>query len=113
MEASAASHHAAGSCSAQPGRGVDIVSGVSAVAATAPLGETRIAFTPLVPTSMPRKSCSGTSAHSEDDLHGQLIEPLVRIALRAHRLEVEALRLDGIGILQVADPLTRTRSARL
>src|SRR5665647_1601997 len=102
MEASAASHHATGSCSAHPGCGIDIVSGVVAAAATSPLGETRIAFTPLVPTSRPSRSGSATSAHSEQNLHRALVEALVCVALRTHRLEIEGLVLDGLCVVQVA-----------
>src|SRR3954466_9699654 len=89
-----ASHHASGSCSAQPGRGVDSASGVVAAASTLPADATRIALTPLVPISSPRKTGSLTSPPSEQQLHCQLIEPLVRIAVRAQRVEVELLLLE-------------------
>ncbi len=46
-----ACHHASGSCSAQPGCGVESWSGVIADARTSPIASTRIALTPLVPTS--------------------------------------------------------------
>src|SRR5438045_7448157 len=53
-----------------------------------------MAFTPLVPTSTPRKQGSATSTHSEQDLHRQLIESLVRITLLSHSREVEGSFFD-------------------
>ena len=58
-------------------------SGDVADATTSPDGATRIAFTPLVPTSRPRKTFSATSAHPEQDLHRQLIQTLVRVPASA------------------------------
>ena len=49
----AASHQSSGSCSAQPGRGVESGYSRSARATTSPSGETASALTPLVPTSSP------------------------------------------------------------
>src|SRR5215218_7313159 len=96
IDASAPRHHASGSCSAHPGCGVAIVSGDVAEATTSPDPATRIAFTPLVPTSRPRKTDSATSAHSEQNLHRQLIESLVGVALLAHRGKIELLVLDRL-----------------
>src|SRR5215210_9216511 len=96
IDESDACHHASGSCSAQPGSGVDIESGDVADATTSPDGATRIAFTPLVPTSRPRKTDSATSAHPEQDLHRQLIQPFVGVALLAHRGKIELLALDRL-----------------
>src|SRR5215207_4248206 len=62
-----------------------------AEASPAPDAATRIAFTPLVPTSSPRKTGSLTSPNSEQQLHRQLIESLVRVAARAQAGEVEWL----------------------
>jgi hypothetical protein len=73
---------------------VAIVSGVVADATTSPDGATRVAFTPLVPTSRPRKTDSVTTAHSEQDLHRQLVEPLVGVAVVAHRGQIELLALN-------------------
>src|SRR4051794_19811096 len=89
-----ASHHASGSCSAQPGRGIDSVSGVVAAASTSPEGATRIALTPLVPMSSPRNTDSLTLPHSEQQFHRQLIEPFVCVAARAQAVEVERLILE-------------------
>ena len=89
IDASVACHHASGSCSAQPGCGVDICSAVTALASTSPSRPTRIALTPLVPTSTPRKQDSATSPNSEEQLHRELVETLVRVALLAHRVEIE------------------------
>ena len=115
IDASVACHHASGSCSAQPGCGVDIVSGDVADATTSPLGATRIALTPLVPTSSPRKSGSATSAHSEQELHRQLVEPLVaRSPSRASPRGRTARRLNRLrGCRRVLDARTRrSRRAR-
>src|SRR5438445_7538531 len=89
-----ASHHAAGSCSAQPGRGVSSESGAVAAAVTAPAGLTRMAFTPLVPTSSPRNCESSTLPRTEQQLHGELIKPFVGVALGPHRGQVERLGLE-------------------
>src|SRR3954463_3434717 len=87
-------HQDSGSCSAQPGCGVESCRGVTAPASTSPDCATRIAFTPLVPTSIPRKQDAATLAGSEQDLHRELIELLVLIAFRARAVEVEGLRLE-------------------
>src|SRR6478752_2671319 len=58
-QAWAARHQSAGSCSAQPGSGVESGYGSSAVASNSPSGEIAIALTPVVPTSSPI-SASGT-----------------------------------------------------
>src|SRR5438874_5227076 len=89
-----ASHHASGSCSVQPGRGVSSESGAVAAAATAPSGLTRMAFTPLVPTSRPRSSESSALAHTQQQLHRELIEPLVGVALTADRRQIERSALE-------------------
>src|SRR5437588_3431460 len=89
-----ACHHASGSCSAQPGRGVSSESGTVAAAATAPAGLTRMAFTPLVPTSSPRNSESPILPYTEQQLHRELVEPLVSKALGAQRVQVERLGLE-------------------
>src|SRR2546423_2827629 len=89
-----ASHHASGSCSAQPGRGVSSDSGTVAAAATAPAGLTRMAFTPLVPTSSPRSSESSVLARTQQQLHGELVEPLVGVTLGTHRRQVERLAFE-------------------
>src|SRR5689334_5752200 len=89
-----APHQSSGSCSAHPGRGVDSASGVVALAMTSPSRETRIALTPLVPTSRPRNAALGTSASSEQELHRQLVEALVRVAAIAQGGKVEAQALD-------------------
>src|SRR5512146_988142 len=99
IEATVACHHASGSCSAQPGFGVEREIGVVAEATTSPAGLTKMALTPLVPTSRPRKSESATLSHSEQELHGELVELLVSVTLRAHGLEVEALVLERLGAL--------------
>src|SRR6266516_3188755 len=51
--ACAARHQSSGSCSDQPGCGVESGYSCSARATTPPLAETAIAFTPVVPTSIP------------------------------------------------------------
>ena len=51
--ASAARHQSSGSCSAQPGCGVESGYGSSSVASTSPSGEIATALTPVVPTSSP------------------------------------------------------------
>src|SRR2546430_6432827 len=89
IAAALASHHASGSCCAQPGRGVSSESGTVAAAATAPAGLTRMAFTPLVPTSSPRSSESSALPRTQQQLHRQLVEPLVGVALTADRREIE------------------------
>src|SRR5215210_8318532 len=111
IDESDACHHASGSCSAQPGCGVAIESGEVADATTSPDGATRIAFTPLVPTSRPRKTDCATSAHSEQNLHRQLIEPLVGVALVAHRRQVELLVIDRLRqILRELEARARLRA---
>src|SRR5436305_10798582 len=94
MAAVLASHHASGSCSAQPGHGVSSESGTVAAAATAPAGFTRMAFTPLVPTSSPRSSESSVLARTQQQLHRELVEPLVSVALATHRRQVERLSFE-------------------
>src|SRR5690349_11125906 len=94
IDATLACHHASGSCSAHPGSGVESSSGVIAAASTSPVVPTRMALTPLVPTSTPRKQGSGTSTHSEKDLHRELIEALVGVALQSHSVEVERALFD-------------------
>src|SRR5437870_4744759 len=89
-----ACHHASGSCSAQPGRGVSSESGAVAAAVTAPAGLTRMAFTALVPTSRPRNSESAISAYTQQELHRELVEPLVGVALGANRGQVECPGLE-------------------
>src|SRR5258708_30329335 len=111
MEASDASHHAAGSCSAQPARGVDSNNDVVAAAATSPLGATRIALTPLVPTSRPRNNGSPTSTHSEQELHRQLVESLIRESLVPQRRQVTLFVANRLSILQVADSRAGRRAA--
>src|SRR4051794_29315453 len=89
-----------------------MVSGVVDAATTSPLTATRMALTPLVPTSMPRKTCSPMSAHSEQQLHRQLIELLVAIALGAQRLELELLVANGLrALLGVRHAQTARRAA--
>src|SRR5207237_544099 len=83
-----------GSCSAQPGRGVSSESGTVAAAVTATAGLTRMAFTPLVPTSSPRNSESPILPYTEQQLHRELVEPLVSKALGAQRVQVERLGLE-------------------
>src|SRR3989454_6549080 len=61
-----ACHHASGSCSAHPGRGVSRESAALAVASTAPAGLTKTAFTPLVPTSRPRNRASRSEEHTSE-----------------------------------------------
>src|SRR5256714_6450072 len=101
MAAALASHHASGSCSAQPGRGVSSESGTVAAAATAPPpGLTRMAFTPLVPTSRPRSSESSALARTQQQLHRELIEPLVGIALTADRRQIERPGLERASTLR-------------
>src|SRR5258705_3442133 len=113
MEDSVACHQASGSCSAQPGCGVAIASGDVADATRSRLAATRIALTPLVPTSSPRKSGSVTSAHSEQEFHRQLVESLVAVALRAQCLEVELLVANGLRELRgVVDPGARLPATR-
>src|SRR6185369_7797095 len=113
IDASVACHHASGSCSAHPGCGVCIVSGDVADATTSPLAATRIALTPLVPTSSPRKSGSVTSAHSEQELHRQLVQSLVAVALRPQPFEIELLVADRLGELRrVLHPRARLPPAR-
>src|SRR4051812_32449701 len=101
IDTSAASHQATGSCSAHPGCGVDIDSGVVDADITSPDGATRMALTPLVPTSRPRKSDCATLPHSEEDLHRELVETLVAVAACAETFEVELLVLDGLRELLV------------
>src|SRR5256885_3974379 len=100
MAAALASHHASGSCSAQPGRGVSSESGTVAAAVTAPSGLTRMAFTPLVPTSSPRSSESSALARTQQQLHRELIEPLVGIALTADRRQIERPGLERASTLR-------------
>src|SRR5439155_22077605 len=71
---SAASHQSSGSCSAQPGRGVESAYDSSAVATSSPSVEIAIAFTPDVPTSSPI-SGSGTQSGVDElvGAHGVLL----------------------------------------
>src|SRR5205823_6543614 len=94
MAAVLASHHASGSCSAQPGHGVSSESGTVAAAATAPAGLTRMAFTPLVPTSRPRNSESSFLPGTEQQLHRELVEPFVSVTASTQRGQVERLRFE-------------------
>src|SRR5207248_9309482 len=94
MAVALASHHASGSCSAQPGRGVARASGAVAAPATSPAGCTSTAFTALVPTSNPRNSASSISADTQQQLHGELVETLVAVAPGAQRGQVERLGLE-------------------
>src|SRR5213080_2057163 len=94
MAVALASHHASGSCSAQPGCGVASASGAVAAPATSPAGCTSTAFTALVPTSNPRNSASSISADTQQQLHGELVETLVAVAPGAQRGQVEGLRLE-------------------
>src|SRR6266516_4824338 len=103
MDARDASHHVCGCCSAQPGRGVLRVSGVVAVASTSPASVTRSALTPLVPTSRPRKSASATLSHAQQQLHGELVKPLIGVSLPPDRREVERLGLERAGPLGTED----------
>ena len=57
-----ASSHAAGSCSAQPSCGCDIVNGALAVASTAPLPSVTSALTLCDPTSIPMTCISRLQA---------------------------------------------------
>src|ERR1700757_4735677 len=91
IAAQLASHHSSGSCSAQPGCGVSSDSGAVAVASTPPSGATRMAFTPLVPTSRPRNRLP----HSQEQLHRELVEPLVRVTALAECGEIEARLAKG------------------
>src|SRR5437773_10393906 len=99
MDARDASHHVSGCCSAQPGRGVLRGSGVVAVASTAPASVMSSALTPLVPTPRPRKSASATLSHAQQQLRGELGEPLVGVPLPPARRQVERLALDRTGPL--------------
>src|SRR5258708_9343858 len=51
------------------------------------------------------------SACSEQELHGQLIKPLICIALLPHCVEIKCLAPDRVGILAVGDALTWSRAA--
>src|SRR5207302_10335783 len=121
MAAALASHHASGSCSAQPGRGVSSESGRVAAAATAPSGLTRMAFTPLVPTSSPRSSESSALARTQQQLHRELIEPLVGVALTADRRQIErpglerarTLRAEGHALARRPAPAAELLQERL
>src|SRR5205085_4695916 len=97
IAATLAVHQSSGSCSAQPGRGVLSVRAAVADTTTSPDGRTRIALTPLVPTSRPRNTPSATLADSEQDLHRELVEPLVRVTGVPHRGDIECLRLQRGG----------------
>src|ERR1051325_8006435 len=94
MAAALASPPAAGSCSAQPGRGGSSARGTVAAASTAPAGLTRMAVTPLVPTSSPRNRESATSACPQQQLHRELVESLVGVALAAERGQIEGPGLE-------------------
>src|SRR5262245_39244771 len=91
MASSVACHQLAGSCSAQPGWGVLSARGVVALASTSPRAFTRMALTPLVPTSSPRNNGLATLLHSQQQLHGELIESLVRVALPTQGSQIEGL----------------------
>ncbi len=55
-----ADHHRSGSCSAQPGRGVDMLSGLDAMSRREPSALTRAARVVCVPVSMARTDSIGT-----------------------------------------------------
>src|SRR2546429_7913101 len=76
MAVALASHHASGSCSAQPGRGVASASGAVAAPATSPAGRTSTAFTALVATFNPSNSASSISADTQQEFHRELVETL-------------------------------------
>src|SRR5881628_1122557 len=107
MDARDASHHVSGCCSAQPGRGVLRGSGVVAVASTSPASVMRSALTPLVPTSRPRKSASATLSHAQQQLQGELVEPLVGVPLPPDRRQVEHLGLERAGPLGTEEDACR------
>src|SRR5262245_33818198 len=65
--ASLARHQSSGSCSDQPGRGVESRYERSAVATTSPSGVIAIALTPVVPTSRPAMSVTRLGAEGGVD----------------------------------------------
>src|SRR5213596_2778430 len=81
--------------------------GVVAVASTAPASVMSSALTPLVPTSRPRKSASATLSHAQQQLHGELVEPLVGVPLPPDRRQVERLGLERAGPLGTEEDACR------
>src|SRR5664280_672051 len=76
--ASAARHQSSGSCSAQPGRGVENGYPASAAATTPPSASRASPLTPLVPTSNPNTlTCAARSARRRSCAQGG-VDELVR-----------------------------------
>ena len=59
-----ARHQSSGSCSAQPGCGIESGYSSSARASTSPVSEIRIALTPVVPTSRPTQAHAPSAAYT-------------------------------------------------